>query len=291
MSHVSQDLAWLSYARTLRLRQRSTATITDYAYSYRMLTAFLGKPASEACRLEIEDWLTTRLTQVSTTRVAQDQLNLRIFYTWALREEIISTHPMERIPRIKAEVTPRRVMDDAELQALFKACKGNSFNDVRDAAILRTLTLIGTPRMGELTTMTTDSVDLVHDLLTLTGKTGTRAIPMGDSAALAMERYLRARAKHRLTHLPALWLGKKGGLQRTGMKLILARRVKAAGLSGRIFPHLFRHTTAAKASAAGMSDSMMETLYGWADGSTMTRVYGRATRAQRAQDAARKLLD
>lgn len=284
------DLAWSAYTRTLRIKGRAETTITDYRYSYRVLTEWLGKPASEATRLEIEAWLESRLGNVSKTRVAQDQVNLRVFFKWAAAEDIIPSNPMERIPRITAPKAERRVMDDDELAKLLKACKGKSFNDLRDTAIIETLCLIGTPRMGELLTIPVTGVNLRNDLLALDGKTGTRAIPMGDRCGLAMERYLIARNKHRFASSEFLWIGKQGPLKRTGLRLMLNRRVRAAGLSGRIFPHLFRHTTAAKASAAGLSDSTMEMLYGWVDGSLMTRHYGRQTRAQRAQEAARAVM-
>ncbi len=67
MERVSLDLAWSSYARALRLRQRSAATVRDYAYSYRTLTEWSGKPAYEANRLEIEAFLEWRLERVSPT--------------------------------------------------------------------------------------------------------------------------------------------------------------------------------------------------------------------------------
>lgn len=291
MERVLQDLAWSSYLRALRLKRRSDATVRDYGYTYRTLTEWAGKPAVEATRLEIEGWLEARLGQVSPTRVRQDQRNLSAFYKWAHREEIISTNPLERIPRVEVDEKPARVMEPADLKALVDACKGSTFNDLRDTAIIRTLCLIGTPRMGELRTLTVDAIDLRNDLLSLAGKTGRRNIPLGDVTAVAFERYLRARAKHRCTDLDALWLGKKGQLTRTGIQMMLARRVKKAGIEGRIHAHLFRHTTATSAADAGLSAEVLEFLYGWSPGSPMTRHYTRATRAQRAQEAARKIVN
>lgn len=158
-------------------------------------------------------------------------------------------------------------------------------------AILRTLRLIGTPRSSELTTLTVQAVDLRNNLLTVSGKTGTRAIPLNDTTATVFERYLRARAKHPSAALDALWLGKKGQLTRTGIQMMLARRVKQAGITDRIHMHLFRHDSATRAADAGLSAEALEFLYGWTPGSPMTRHYTRATRVQRAQEAARKLND
>ncbi|MEV6300391.1 tyrosine-type recombinase/integrase [Actinoplanes sp. NPDC051861] len=275
----------------MKLRRRSHSTVRDYWYSYRTLTEWLGKPASEATRLDLEAWFESRLDDVSATRVRQDQRNLSAFYRWALAEEIITVNPLARIPRIEVEEKPARVLDPADGKALLDACRGNKFNDVRDMAIIRTLRLIGTPRMGELSTMTVAAVDLRNDLLALSGKTGYRMIPMGDATGLAFERYLRARAKHRHADAEALWLGKKGRMTRTGIQMLIARRVEKAGIQVRVHAHLFRHTSATEAADAGLSPEAMEFLYGWSPGSPMTRHYTRATRAQRAQEAARKLTD
>jgi site-specific recombinase XerD len=57
-----------------------------------------------------------------------------------------------------------------------------------------------------------------------------RALPFGRRAALALDRYLRARARHPQAHLDWLWLGKKGGLTASGLAQMLERRGDQAGL-------------------------------------------------------------
>lgn len=285
----TQDLAWSSYARSLRLRKRSVNTIKSYGFTYQQLSKWAGKPAVELSRPEIEEWLVERLDLVSEGRVSQDTLNLKIFYKWAVVEGFVETNPMEAIPLGEVETVPRRVMSDAELKAIITACKGKEFRDIRDMAIVRILCEVGTPRLGELIGMTVDSVDFGHDLLRLTGKTGTRYIPIGDKSAQALERYLRVRKNHRCSALEGLWLGKMGRMGRGGFQELIKRRAALAGIQGSVFPHLFRHATASRASEAGISDSLLEPLYGWADGSAMPRVYGAATRIHRAQNASRRL--
>lgn len=286
---VVSDLAWSAYARSLRLRKRSANTIESYAFTYRQLTTWAGKPAVELSRADIEGWLITRLDKVSEGRVAQDILTLKIFYNWATAEGFCEKNPMLAIPYEKVEIPPRRVLSDEELKAILDSCKGKHFTDIRDLAIIRIFCEVGTPRLGEMISMTLDSVDFGHDLLTLNGKTGTRHIPIGDKSAQALEKYLRVRRSHRQAHLPNLWLGHRGPIGRGGFQDMIKRRAAKAGIKGSVFPHLFRHATASRASDAGISDSLLEPLYGWADGSRMPRVYGAATRVIRAQNASRRL--
>jgi site-specific recombinase XerD len=285
---VSHDLVWSSYARGLRLRGRSTATIATYGYSYRNLARWSGKSPIDLTRLEIEAWMDHRLSVVKRSTVANDGLNMRIFYGWAVREELIAKNPMERITLPSSDSAPKRVIPKRDIQALLTTCKGKRFYDVRDTAIIRLLCEVGTPRVGELVGMTLDSVNLATDLVSLSGKSGHRIIPAGDRTAAALERYLRARSRHRLSKLDALWLGERGALGDCGVQSMLVERSRQAGIE-RVTPHLFRHWTAAQASEAGMPDSLMESLYGWSDGSVMGRHYARSTRAVRAQNAARRL--
>lgn len=287
---LPQDLAWRSYERSLRLRKRSEATIRTYAFTYGQLSTWAGQPAIHLGRLDIEEWLTHRMGMVSAGRVKQDMINLKIFYRWAVAEEIITVNPMSRIPVPDSATEPRRVLTQDQLRAVIEACRGRTFIDRRDTAVIRILCEVGSPRLGELIAMTTTgSIDWGSDLLSLCGKTGARRIPIGNKTARALELYLRARDGHRCAGLPNLWLGKMGGLKRGGFQEMVKRRAAQAGIEGSAFPHLWRHATAAIAQEMGMSDSMMESLYGWADGSRMTRVYGAGTRAVRAQQAARTL--
>jgi hypothetical protein len=48
-----------------------------------------------------------------------------------------------------------------------------------------------------------------------------RALSFGRTAALALDRYLRARVRHPQAHLEWLWLGKKGSLTASGLAQML----------------------------------------------------------------------
>lgn len=94
MERVLPDLAWSSYLRALRLTRRSDTTVRDYAYTYRALTEWLGRPAVEATWLEIEAWPEERLPAcggISTTRAPS--ANGRT------AKRLSMPIPLERIPR------------------------------------------------------------------------------------------------------------------------------------------------------------------------------------------------
>jgi hypothetical protein len=68
-------------------------------------------------------------------------------------------------------------------------------------------------------------VDFDLDVLLVLGKgRRERALPLGRKASLALDRYLRARVRHKDADLPWLWLGCHGRLTEWGLVHMLRRR-------------------------------------------------------------------
>jgi integrase len=76
-------------------------------------------------------------------------------------------------------------------------------------------------------------VDLELDVLLVLGKgRRERTLPFGRRAGEALDRYLRARARHNQAALPWLWLGRKGRLTEWGLVMMLRRRGAQAACRG-----------------------------------------------------------
>lgn len=63
----------------------------------------------------------------------------------------------------------------------------------------------------------------------------------------AVDRYLRVRVRHQLANRPELWLGRRGPLTYSGLRQMLNRRSREAGIP-EVNPHQFRHTFAHSSS-------------------------------------------
>jgi site-specific recombinase XerD len=97
-------------------------------------------------------------------------------------------------------------------------------------------------RRQELVDLKVSDVDFESNVAVVLGKgRRQRACPFGRMAAVALDRYLRARVAHRFAYLEVLWLGKHGALKNTGIRKLVLARGREAGIEG-LHPHQLRHT-------------------------------------------------
>jgi hypothetical protein len=171
-------------------------------------------------------------------------------------------------PRVAEKPVPVFTCD--ELARLEQACAGRSFTQRRDAAIIAVLRAAGI-RPSELAgpchdpgDPRHDDVDLWHREITVTGKgRKTRTVKITTDAARALDRYLRARARHPQAHRPQLWLGagNRGPMTSSGLYQAITRRGRQAGVE--VTPHRFRHHFShAWLDRGGAEGDLME-LNGW----------------------------
>lgn len=212
---------------------------------------------------------------------------LNVLANWLNNEGLVSGSPLRGVKIPNAVVDPPPVLTDDEMSALLKACGGRRFIDRRDAAIARLLMDTGM-RASECVDMSLDDLSLRNKTVTVVGKGGrTRTIPFGGKAAVALDRYMRARRLHKYADRTDLWLSERGALGYDGLAYAMEQRAIAAGVEG-FHLHRLRHTLAHRWMAAGGSELGLQDIAGWTSSAMIAR-YGASARAERAAAEARRL--
>ncbi|GGV80365.1 tyrosine-type recombinase/integrase [Streptomyces thermoviolaceus] len=305
-----------SWLRALRSENKSDNTIRIYGNAVNSFTRFLldeengyrpaaaedgspGRPApadlEEVHREHIQAYIAATIARTSPATAHQHYRALRTFFTWLVDEEEIDRHPMRTMkpPAVTEKEVP--VIPEEDLTKLFKACKGKTFADRRDTAIL-TLFLDTGVRLSELTDRRVGDVDLDLMVLRVLGKGDRwRTVPFGRTAATALDRYLRAAAKHKGRPLEEdMWLWWGDGAPHKGHRLtiwgvgtMLKRRCAQAGIEP-LHPHQFRHTFAHLWKVGGGNEDDLMRITGWKSRQMLSR-YAASAGVERARSAHRAL--
>jgi site-specific recombinase XerD len=280
-----------SYLLHLRAERKSAQTIKTYGDGVRAYLRWAGdNPAGLLTRPSVEEFTASLLDGGAEPATARSrQLAVRRFSAWLAVEGEIERDELSSLAPPKLDAKAIHPLTDEQLRALIGACKGPELRDKRDEAIVRFMAETGA-RAGEVLALQLADVDLVAGAaLIRRGKGGkARRVPFGPRTGAAIDRYLRARRKHRLAATAALWLGDRGKeFAYHGLRDSLLHRAQRAGIAD-FHPHLLRHTAAHRWLAAGGSEGGLMAVAGWTRADMLLR-YTRARAEQRAADEARRL--
>jgi integrase/recombinase XerD len=212
--------------------------------------------------------------------IARALVAVRSFHRFCLEEGFVDADPSEEVgaPRVPQGI-PKALTED-EVDALLGAVVGDDPRALRDRAILETLYATGV-RISELVGLDRRDLDFEAALLRVVGKGDKeRVVPIGRSARGVLEDYLtrgrpeleRPATRNRVPGDPVLLNARGGRLTRQGCWKIVTTAGDRVGLTGRLSPHVLRHSCATHMLDHGADIRVVQELLGHASLST-TQVY------------------
>lgn len=297
--NVEADPSVAQFIKTLRSgRDASEHTISGYLTDVRQFVELIwgeeAKPPfpwAQADRFAARRFLVFfQKLEMAPATTGRKLSALRTFYRFLVREEIVAANPFSGLPLPrKGSYLPVVLSADevdrllAAPQAWASAIRPNGlfqeYVPVRDTAVLELLYSTGM-RIGELTSLTQDRIDLLSGIVTVLGKgKKERLCPLGRPAERALRHALAWRTEiWRSLGLQGnperdLFLNRHGGaLSVRSMERMIKKYGGFCGLSPGLSPHALRHSFATHLLDNGADLRSVQELLGHASLST-TQIY------------------
>jgi integrase/recombinase XerC len=260
-------------------RGASPHTCRAYRKDLELFAAFLREKGLPTDAATI-DHLTIRLylghlyqeKRIKRTSVVRKLATLRTFFRYLKREGIIEKNPAKMVATPKGGKYLPHALTVDEAFRLLDAPDAREPLGSRDRAIMELLYSSGL-RVGELTSLNLDDLDLGGGMVRVMGKGGKeRIVPIGSKAVEALRSYLARRDELKQkgeSTPPYLFLNRRGGrlTPRSVARMITTYRLHG-GIAKEATPHTFRHSFATHLLDAGADLRGIQELLGHASLST-----------------------
>jgi len=264
ITEVSDDFG--DYLRVER--NSSKHTITAYRKDIQDLVDFLGNVDVDQITMgDLRAFLKAlHQRKYCAATIGRKLAALRSFLVFAQREGLITVNHARALRSPKIEERLPHHLDEGSMEVLLEA-PGSDSKGIRDRAILETLYSAGL-RISELVRLDVAHVDLAAKTVRVIGKGNReRLAPLGSQAVEALKVCVNGRTEG------PLFLNYQGTrLSARGIRKILARYLKDAGLDPKTTPHTLRHSFATHMLDGGADIRMVQEMLGHKS-ITSTQIY------------------
>lgn len=266
-----------SFLRHLRVdRAVSPLTLVNYQADLETYFQALAQAHKDPLKIRREDlteYLWQRKAQgVQASSIARYMASLRAFYRFLQTEEMIEADPTTLLqsPR-KVERLPRYLSVE-EVSRLMTSAGGSKPRLVRLRAMLELMYAAGL-RVGELTGLKLDGVDLKVGYVRVFGKGGKeRIVPIGERARLAVRGYLDRRPATPASVKTLFVSDRKSPMSSVQFWRLIREAARKAGIYKPVSPHTLRHSFASHLVQNGADLRAVQEMLGHASIAT-TQIY------------------
>lgn len=223
----------------------SDKTVRQYTDAVRRLTDYCQKPLTRITSMDVEGWLNSITGCNSNTSLNNQRRHLSAFFTWLRKSKIVSENPVESIEPYPEQEKPVDHMEAQEYEELKSGCTCK-----RDRAMMELLRSTAI-RVGEAEQLNVNNIDWrTGSVLVYGQKTRTyRTVYLDDIALKYLGEYIQERrcsinSREPLFVSERAVKGEYKRLSRSGIRSAVRTIAQRAEVERRVYPHLFRKTTA-----------------------------------------------
>lgn len=226
--------------RSLILKE---STMKTYMGTAREYIRYINKPLVQTQREDVEHYLRMKIKEGNAgCSMNNKRRKLNSLFAWMKKNGYIRENPMENIECFKEILKPVDHLVAEEVEQLKAGCL-----DKRDRAMLEWMRCTAT-RKGEIPYVSINQINWNTGEVMIYGeKTETYRIVYLDGVAMKyLKEYIEERGLTTKSSLP-MFVHKRDGeraLSKSGIYAEVRRIAKRSGLERRVYPHLFRKTTA-----------------------------------------------
>ena len=213
--------------------------------------------------------------RLSSARLYLEIAALRAFYRFAESEKLLPANPAENLSLPRRWKRLPKALSEAEIEKLLTPEAPETPPGLCDQAILELAYASGL-RLAELRNLRLEQLHLEAGFINVVGKGNKeRVVPVGSKAVVALTRYIESgRPKLVTPRSPGnVFLTKRGTpFAAVTLWLRIKKRVRRAGISRTVTPHMLRHSFATHLLHNGADLRVIQELLGHSSIST-TEVY------------------
>lgn len=248
---LSKYLWWLDQEkRPATLAEWNANSIRDFLhYLQTTEVRFGGKSTSSR-----------RLVKINTL-LAYRRI-FRAFENWMILQGITKSSEIKKISAPRREIRMPEDLPDELINKILDAFDENSFVGLRNKAIVFTFLKTGL-RLDEMVNLEASQIDLESGRFQLIGKGNKqRLICLIPENVKLLQRYMELREK--IAKTSKLWVIPEGTHFNRNSLRMMVKGLNRLDPKKRIHPHIFRHCWAHRLRRAGVRESTMLKMGGWA---------------------------
>jgi integrase/recombinase XerC len=262
--HIENFLRYLEVQR-----DASAHTLRAYRKDLEEFSAFVKKEPEDIEMIDVRGFVAGQIREGRERSTAGRRLAaIRSFMKYLHKEGYLKANPAKLVSTPKRQkLLPKFLtVDDAFL--LVEQPRGIGFVKARDRAILELFYSSGL-RVSEVAGLNVEDVNTKEGLVKVRGKgKKERIVPVGSKAVDAIKSYLVEKLLLRRRDR-AMFLNRRGTrLSDRGIRRIVVKYAKMAGIGGDIGPHTMRHTFASHLLQGGADLRVIQELLGHSSLST-----------------------